>query len=82
MTYLPQLSLDMAHMASVFYSYLSSAYQWNFSNKIQVPYIKAWCKLSVSDKKKPSFTENVILPTEYHFSLQLIFASLVLQYIF
>ena len=25
--------------------------------------------------------KNVILPTEYHFSLQLIFVSLVLQYI-
>ena len=34
----------------------------------------------VSDKKT-RFIKNVILPTEYHFSLQLIFVSLVLQYI-
>ena len=35
---------------------------------------------SVSNKKT-SFIKNVILPTEYYFSLQLIFVSLVLQYI-
>ena len=37
--------------------------------------------LSVSDKKT-SFIKNVTLPTEYHISLQLIFVSLVMQYIF
>ena len=65
-------------MASVLFLHLSRTYQWNFTNKIQVPYIH---KLSVS-VKKTSFIKNVILPTEYHFSLQLIFVSLVLQYIF
>ena len=36
---------------------------------------------SVSDKIKTSFIKNVFLPTEYHFSLQLIFINLVKQYI-
>ena len=55
-------------MASVLFLQLSRTYQWNLTNKIQVPYIH---KISVF----------VILPIEYHFSLQLIFVSLVLQYI-
>ena len=60
-------------MASVLF-YLSKTYQWNFSNKIQIPYIQVFLI-------KANFIKNVILPTEYHFSWQLIFVSLVLQYI-
>ena len=64
-------------MTSVLFLYLSRTYQWNFLNEIQVPYIHKVFLI----KKKTSFIKNVILPTEYHFSLQLIFVSLVLQYI-
>ena len=67
-------------MASVLFSYLSRTYQWIFLNEIM--YTEAWCKLIQVFLIKKQAYQNFILPTEYLFSLQLIFVSPVLQYIF
>ena len=72
-------------MASVLFSYLSRTYQWNFSNKIQVPYIKAWCKFQVFVIKKQALLKMSFYQQSSESTISIyswFFVSLVLQYIF